>query len=1374
MRRKITIILCVAMLLQLSVGVALGLSEDSGDSKAQPELVSIMAATLSPGNVVGTTSATITGHVYGSLVVNITEAEIVTPYVGDPPPTAGDNLITGYESGADISAGVAAGNYLQVYAVDMEEEARIMAFYQVELTEEDIKEEPAEEPIEEDIEEEIIGEVVEEKATGAMAVLDIAPMSSGSILETYELGEDVTGTIYSDGKLVIEGIGPMYDYGEWDPQPYEKSSIKEIVIAEGITTIGEYVFQNCTALESITIANSVTIIGKYAFRGCNSLTSVEIPNSVNTINGYAFANCTTLESVVIGAGVLTMYARVFNECSALTTITNLCKSNQTFPSDPFYGAGPSSDTKIAYCYKANTNFESRAKAAGYTIVYLDTYTVTFQDHDGGIIKTETVQYDNNATAPAAPTRTGYTFNGWDKGFTNITADLTVTATYTVNQYTISFDSGGGSAVTAISQDYDTEITAPDNPTKTGYIFNGWNPALPTKMPAESRTHTAQWTINTYNITYNLYDGANDESNPATYTIESETITLKDASRTGYTFSGWYNAKTGGNKVTSIENGSNGNVILHARWTANTDTAYRVEHYQQDVSGESYTVIDTDNLTGTTGTTATASPKSYDGFTENTSHASRVESGAIAGDGSLVLKLYYDRNTFTVSFDSKGGSAVDSKTGIRYGATITAPDAPTKTGYTFAGWYKTVLINTWDFGTDKVTADMTLYAKWTANTYTVTFDVNGGGVLSMASKSVTYDNPYGELPTVTRKGYDFKGWFTEESGGNQITADTTVKITSDQTLYAQWDLVTYTITYNLDGGTNDAANPASYNVTTPTILAAASKTGYTFDGWYDAETGGSLVTSILQDSTGDKTLYARWTPNTYTVTFNANGGAPSTASCVVTYDSAYGTLPTVTREGYYFKGWFTEAAGGTEINADSKVTIAADHTLSAQWAISGSTGGGSSGGNSSSDSNTPPSIAQSGVDILINGQTETAATATTTQEEDKKITTIVVDDKKVEERLEQGGNHAVVTIPVNNGADVVIGTLNGQTVKNMEMTESVLKITTGQVTYTLPASQINIDAVSQQIGREVELKDIAVSVRISEPPAETVKIVADTANQNNYQIVVPPIEFAITCTSGDKTVEVTKFNAYVERLVAIPEGIDPSRITTGVIVNSEGTFSHVPTVITVIDGKYYAKINSLTNSTYSVIYSPKVFKDVETHWARDAINDMASRLVVSGVGQDTFEPGRDITRAEFAAIVVRGLGLMRPGVGQDNFDDVIQKNWYYDAVTIAGENGIISGYGYGKFGPDDQITREQAMAMIARAMQVTKLEANLTDSETNKVLAGFTDANRAADYAKPGIAACVKTGLISGRNPNTLAPKDNITRAEVAVIVQRLLQRSGLI
>ena len=410
----------------------------------------------------------------------------------------------------------------------------------------------------------------------------------------------------------------------------------------------------------------------------------------------------------------------------------------------------------------------------------------------------------------------------------------------------------------------------------------------------------------------------------------------------------------------------------------------------------------------------------------------------------------------------------------------------------------------------------------------------------------------------------------------------------------------------------------------------------------------------------------------------------------------------------------------------------------------------------------------------NGKSETADAATTTQEGDKTITAIVVNDKKVEKILEQEGNHAVVTISVMSGADVVIGTLNGHTVKNMESKDAVLEIKTGQVTYTLPASQINIDAVSEQIGKQVELKDITVSVKISEPAADTVKIVEDTANKNNYQIIVKPIEFEITCSSGSKTVEVSRFNAYVERMIAIPEGVDPSKITTGVILNSDGTFSHVPTVITMIDGKYYAKINSLTNSTYSVIYSPKTFKDIGKHWAEKNVNDMASRLVVSGIGDDKFEPDRDITRAEFAAIVVRALGLMSSGTGKDAFIDVMKKNWYYDAVSIAYEYGITSGYENGKFWPDDKITREQAMTMIARAMKITGSKVELADGEADKLLTSFTDAYSAAEYAKANIASCVKAGIVSGRSGKLIAPKDNITRAEVAVIVQRLLQNSNLI
>jgi hypothetical protein len=289
-----------------------------------------------------------------------------------------------------------------------------------------------------------------------------------------------------------------------------------------------------------------------------------------------------------------------------------------------------------------------------------------------------------------------------------------------------------------------------------------------------------------------------------------------------------------------------------------------------------------------------------------------------------------------------------------------------------------------------------------------------------------------------------------------------------------------------------------------------------------------------------------------------------------------------------------------------------------------------------------------------------------------------------------------------------------------------------------------------------------------------KIVRDTADKNNYQIVVKPVEFDITCTNGEKTVEVLKFNAYVERMVAIPEGVDPSRITTGIVLNPDGTFSHVPTAITVINGKYYAKINSLTNSTYSVIWNPKTFGDVENHWAKDAVNDMGSRLVIDSAGEGLFEPDRNITRAEFAATVVRALGLMRPGTGKDAFSDVTKTEWYYDTVSIAYEYGIIEGYGNGLFGPLDSITREQAMTIIARAMKLTNLKTEFIAGEAEQLMKAYGDSGQSSFWAEDAIASCIKAGVVSGRNEKLLAPKDNMTRAEAASIVQKLLQNSNLI
>ncbi len=237
----------------------------------------------------------------------------------------------------------------------------------------------------------------------------------------------------------------------------------------------------------------------------------------------------------------------------------------------------------------------------------------------------------------------------------------------------------------------------------------------------------------------------------------------------------------------------------------------------------------------------------------------------------------------------------------------------------------------------ITAAQTLYAQWTANTYIVTFDANGGEAPSPASKSVTYDSTYGTLATTSRTGYAFNGWFTAASGGTAVTSTTTVAFTADQTLYAQWTANTYTVSFDANGG--DTPSPTGKSVTydgTYDTLAITSRTGYTFNGWFTAASGGTEVTSTTTVAiTADQTLYAQWTANTYIVSFDANGGeAPSPASKSVTYDSTYGTLATVSRTGYAFNGWFTAASEGSQVTSITAVAITAAQTLYAQWIQNG--------------------------------------------------------------------------------------------------------------------------------------------------------------------------------------------------------------------------------------------------------------------------------------------------------------------------------------------------------------------------------------------------------------------------------------------------------
>ena len=214
------------------------------------------------------------------------------------------------------------------------------------------------------------------------------------------------------------------------------------------------------------------------------------------------------------------------------------------------------------------------------------------------------------------------------------------------------------------------------------------------------------------------------------------------------------------------------------------------------------------------------------------------------------------------------------------------------------------------------------------TYTVTFNANGGSV-SPASKSVIYNSAIGTLPTPVKPGHTSLGWFTAATGGTQITSATV--ISASQTVYAHWQANSYTVTFNANGG---AVNPGSKSVTygsTYGDLPTPTWGGYDFGGWYTAASGGTQITSATTVSiTAAQTLYAHWTAKTFTVTFDGNGGTVDPGTKTVTYNQAYGALPTPTRSGYTFLGWFTASTGGTQVTSETVANRTTAQTLYAHW------------------------------------------------------------------------------------------------------------------------------------------------------------------------------------------------------------------------------------------------------------------------------------------------------------------------------------------------------------------------------------------------------------------------------------------------------------
>ena len=492
----------------------------------------------------------------------------------------------------------------------------------------------------------------------------------------------------------------------------------------------------------------------------------------------------------------------------------------------------------------------------YPVWNTNKYTITFETNGGSEIAPITQDYGTEITAPDNPTRKGYSFKGWDKEIpeTMPAENITVKAQWEINQYTITFDTNGGSEIAPITQDYGTEITAPDNPTRKGYTFKGWDKEIPETMPAENITVKAQWEINQYTIAFDTNGGS--EIAPITQDYGTEITAPDNPTRKGYTFKGW--------DKEIPETMPAENMTVKAQWEINpytitfdTNGGSKIAPIIQDY-GTEITAPDNPTRKGYT----------FKGWDKEIPETMPAE--------NITVKAQWEINQYTITFDTNGGSEIAPIT-QDYGTEITAPDNPTRKGYTFKGWDK-------EIPETMPAENITVKAQWEINQYTITFDTNGGSEIAPITQDYGTEITAPDKPT--RKGYTFKGW-DKEIPKTMPAENITVK--------AQWEINQYTITFDTNGGSEIAPITQDYG-TEITAPDKPTRKGYTFKGW-DKEIPKTMPAENI-------TVKAQWEINQYTITFDTNGGSEIAP---ITQD--YGTEITApdnpTRKGYAFRGWDKE-------------------------------------------------------------------------------------------------------------------------------------------------------------------------------------------------------------------------------------------------------------------------------------------------------------------------------------------------------------------------------------------------------------------------------------------------------------------------------------
>ena len=582
-------------------------------------------------------------------------------------------------------------------------------------------------------------------------------------------------------------------------------------------------------------------------------------------------------------------------------------------------------------------------ALSYTAKWTErVYNISY-DLDGGALpegaeNPATYDADEEVTL-VAPEKVGHTFAGWEADGVKFETfpsdaykDLAVKALWTVNTYVITYETNG-----ATTNENETEFTYGVgyelvDAVKVGYTFLGWYDAAEegnkvTAIAADVAkdvTLYAYWQINEYVIRF--YEGEGTQVPNITLKITDEAYDLTAEEYIpvleGHTFKGWYkDFKCEGELVNEIPSGTHEEYTLYAKWEANTykvtyntNGATTNENAAEYVYGKGLTLADPVKVGYT-----------FKGWYEDEACAATPIT-TIAADRAEDVTVYakWEIITYTVTFDAAGGEAVDTIEFTIESETFELPET-TRKGYAFVGWFDAEEVE-YEAVESGSNASLALVAKWDANDYNVTYNTNG---------ATTNENPaiyeFGTgltLADPVKVGYTFKGWYEDEACAATPITTIAADRAEDVTVYAKWEIITYTVTFDAAGG--EAVDTIEFTIESETLeLKSTTRKGYDFVGWFTAED--KELTEVVSGTTGNIALVAKWEANTHKVEYVLDGGVNAEANpSEFAYDEEV-ALEDATKVGYTFKGWYSDAELKEPV-AKIALNTDADVKLYAKWAI----------------------------------------------------------------------------------------------------------------------------------------------------------------------------------------------------------------------------------------------------------------------------------------------------------------------------------------------------------------------------------------------------------------------------------------------------------